>query len=74
MVQETAFSKEMQSLKKQKASDTQDKAGKLYKLRPFLDGQGILRVGGRLAHATLHPHVKHPAILPRNVFFFSRNY
>lgn len=29
MVQETAFSKEMQSLKKQKASDTQDKAGKL---------------------------------------------
>lgn len=27
-----------------------------------------LRVGGRLANATLHPHVKHPAILPRESY------
>lgn len=32
-------------------------------LNPFLDENGVLRVGGRLEHAHLHPHIKHPAIL-----------
>lgn len=67
LVQEAAFSKEIQSFK-QTASDTQDETGKLYKLSPFLDGHGILRVGGRLANATLHPHVNYPAILPRESY------
>ena len=31
---------------------------------PFLDEQGILRVGGQLRHADLHHHIKHPAVLP----------
>lgn len=39
---------------------------KLYKLSPFLDEEGILRVGGRLSRAVLHPHVKHPALLHKN--------
>lgn len=38
----------------------------MHRLNPFLDEQGILRVGGRLEHASLHPHIKHPAILPKN--------
>ncbi len=41
-------------------------ANKLHKLSPFLDDQGILRVGCRLTYAALHPHVKHPAILPKD--------
>ena len=38
----------------------------LARLDPFIDQNGILRVGGRLAQSSLDYHVKHPAILPRN--------
>ena len=37
---------------------------KLLRLTPFLDPQGLLRVGGRLKHAALPPWEKHPIILP----------
>lgn len=35
------------------------------KLSPFLDEDGVLRVGGRLRHADLSFDVKHPMLLPR---------
>ena len=38
----------------------------LYKLDPFLDVNGILRVGGRLTRASLTDDTKFPIILPRN--------
>ena len=63
LVQEQAFSDEIK-LFKAKGEVLMSKDSKLYKLSPFLDAEGILRVGGRLSQATLHPHVKHPAILP----------
>lgn len=65
IVQRAAFSKEIQSLKCKKEITAKDKANRLHRLSPFLDEGGILRVGGRLEHATLHPHIKHPAVLPR---------
>ena len=36
----------------------------LFKLDPFLDKKGLLRVGGRLQKATLAYEVKHPVIVP----------
>ncbi|XP_029160341.1 uncharacterized protein LOC114932346 [Nylanderia fulva] len=36
----------------------------LIKLSPFLDDQGVLRVGGRLKHALLPYDEKHPVIVP----------
>ena len=63
MVQEATLSQEIKGLQHHKEIQTKDK---LNKLSPFLDDQGILRVGGRLTHAALHPHVKHPAILPKD--------
>ena len=36
------------------------------KLDPFIDKDGILRVGGRLKHADILDQVKHPVILPKN--------
>jgi hypothetical protein len=39
---------------------------RLYRLDPFVDGDGILRVGGRLRRAELELGEKHPIILPRN--------
>lgn len=63
IVQEEVFSDEIKSLKQGKEVNS-NQSNKLYKLSPFVDDHDILRVGGRLTQATLHPHVKHPAILP----------
>ncbi|XP_072040573.1 uncharacterized protein [Amphiura filiformis] len=37
----------------------------LYRLDPYLDEDGIIRVGGRLRRAHFPLEIKHPAILPR---------
>ena len=42
------------------------KTSPLYRLGPFLDESGILRVGGRIRQASISLEVKHPIILPRN--------
>jgi len=65
IVQQVAFFDEIQSLQDKGKVTTKGKADKLHRLDPFLDEHGILRVGGRLEHAALHPHIKHPAILPK---------
>ncbi|XP_018361404.1 PREDICTED: uncharacterized protein LOC108760104 [Trachymyrmex cornetzi] len=36
----------------------------ILKLNPFLDANGILRVGGRLRHANLSYNAKHPILIP----------
>lgn len=41
------------------------RASPLRKLDPFLDAQGVLRVGGRIDKASLPDNLKHPVILPR---------
>lgn len=56
IVQRAAFSEEIQSLKCKKEIITKDKVSRLHRLSPFLDERGILRVGGRLEHAAMHPH------------------
>ena len=38
--------------------------GSVYKLRLFLDGAGISRVGGRLQNSSLDYQSKHPLLLP----------
>ncbi|XP_078347357.1 uncharacterized protein LOC144632559 [Oculina patagonica] len=38
----------------------------VYKLDPFIDEDGILRVGGRLRRASLADNIKFPIILPRD--------
>lgn len=44
---------------------------KLNKLNPFLDERGLLRVGGRLKHASINHEAKHPVILPGESHFTS---
>lgn len=41
------------------------KTSKLYKLDPFMDEDGIVRVGGRIRLSTWQV-ARHPAILPKN--------
>ena len=45
------------------------KKSALYRLDPFVDDNGILRVGGRLRHARLEYKEKHPALLPKGHHF-----
>ena len=79
-VQTSAFKEELDVLKqiKRKNPDPNSRAwaqqrksniktyGSLYKLDPFVDDDGILRVGGRLRRASLSDDMKFPIILPRN--------
>ncbi|CAC5392397.1 unnamed protein product [Mytilus coruscus] len=42
------------------------KSSKLFKLNPFIDDNGLLRVRGRLERADLPYDAKHPIILPKD--------
>lgn len=46
-----------------------DHRSKLISLAPFLDGNGLLRVRGRLENSTLSFDERHPIILPPNAHF-----
>lgn len=61
LVQLQSFEKELNSLKnKNKVS----RKSKLYNLSPFLDENGIIRVGGRLKNSKLPLDAKHQILLP----------
>ncbi|GFX12452.1 integrase catalytic domain-containing protein [Trichonephila clavipes] len=63
MVQEQVFLAEIKSLQ---SKGVVSPNSKLRNLKPFIDSDGLLRVGGRLSNSYL-PYVnKHPAILPGN--------
>ncbi len=78
LVQAEAFPKEITTLKKsfsygnldcRKQSTSPQPVSKnspLCMLDPFLDKNGILRVGGRIKRAAVPEDVKHPILLPRN--------
>ena len=63
LLQNKFYSKEIKILRDQEK--TLQQSSSLYKLHPFLDVNGILRVGGRLVRSSLHDDVKHPIILPK---------
>ena len=76
LVQQEAFPEEMKILRSsQEDTSTRQGAAKskasmkgtscLYRLDPFIDHDGVLRVGGRIKRSNAPHHVKHPAILPR---------
>lgn len=65
IAQQAALPEEIQNLQCKKEITAKNKTSKMHRLNPFLDERGILRVGGRLEHAALHPQIKHPAILPK---------
>ena len=67
-VQSESFSEELKSERKiaeNNKPETIPKSSKLYRLDPFLDNNGVLRVGGRLRRATLEFGEKHPVLIPK---------
>jgi len=63
LAQKREFSIEILALKEKKPIR---KDSKLIKLTPFLDSNGLLRVGGRLEYSGFAYDTKHPIILPYN--------
>ncbi|XP_060810506.1 uncharacterized protein LOC132904364 [Amyelois transitella] len=68
-VQNKHFSKEITALRNGKLSDSS-----LLKLNPFIDKEGLLRVGGRLSNSELDFGQKHPILLPSKKFNNSIDY
>ncbi|KMQ84479.1 gag-pol polyprotein precursor, partial [Lasius niger] len=66
VVQSENFKTELTSLSRGAALT---KKNALIRLTPFVDPQGILRVGGRIKHALLAFDERHPAILPQSSHF-----
>lgn len=60
--QQEDFSTEIQCLRNEHPVQTRSK---IQSLNPFLDKNGILRVGGRLEQANIPYEAKHPIILPK---------
>jgi hypothetical protein len=61
-VQLEAFSDEVKSLR---SKSNLKKDSKLLVFAPFLDGDGLLRVGGRISRAPIPVDQKHPILLPK---------
>ncbi|XP_072160829.1 uncharacterized protein [Bemisia tabaci] len=64
IIQGKEFKAEIRTLSEKKESPAS-----LCKLRPFLDEQGLLRVGGRLRHSDMSYDFKFPILLPKNHHF-----
>lgn len=68
LVQATRFSDEIRKIK-----DNQPiKQSRIANLSPFLDDQGLLRVGGRLQNSNLGISSKHPILLPNRHVMIDR--
>ena len=66
MIQRKSFPEEVKAL----SSGTHNTNGvnrtsSLFKLDPFLDSNGVLRVGGRLSRSKLTSNEAHPVVLPK---------
>ena len=67
-VQDCHFSDELQCLR---SGVDIAKSSSLWALDCFLDGEGIIRVGGRLRRSTLTEAERHPIILPKQAHISS---
>ena len=61
LMQQSAFGKELDVLRKGKVKK---RMGTLWRLSPFLDRDGVLRVGDRLSNSLEEETIKFPAIIP----------
>ena len=44
-----------------------NRSSSLFKLDPFLDSNGVLRVGGRLSRSKVTSNKVHPVVLPKTI-------
>ena len=78
LVQKQAFSKELSSLKQEKEDQNHSKSERkkrvvsksstLLRLDPFIDENGLIRVGGRIRNVSIDDKAKHPIVLPKKEY------
>ena len=66
IVQCHAFKDEIALLQRPDKDITLKQSSSIYGLDPFLDKEGILRVGGRIRRAKVSVDIKHPMIIPKH--------
>ena len=64
MVQYQSFHSEIDTLRSTKDISL-PKSSSLYLLHPFIDDNGLLKVGGRLRKSKLNRDTVHPVLLPK---------
>ena len=75
MVQLKSFGEEIRILSTNSNSRIAvNKSSKLYKHDPFLDSDGLLRVGGRLEKSRLSLSQAHPLVLPKQSNISKQSY
>ncbi|KAK7910443.1 hypothetical protein WMY93_015127 [Mugilogobius chulae] len=60
-VQQECYSQELSAIRKEQSLP---KTSPILKLNPFIDNDGLLRVGGRLRHSQLQKNEANPVIIP----------
>ena len=65
-IQRKAFKNEIANLSRKDQNAKISRQSSLLKLDPFIDEEGLIRVGGRLENSTLPFEVKHPIVLPKS--------
>lgn len=69
LTQQIQFGDEVRALRKNKPLNSKST---ILTLNPFLDNDGVMRLGGRLQEADLPYETRHPAILPKRSTFTDR--
>ena len=57
------FGKEIALLSKQKKLEVNNR---IFKLDPYVDAQGVLRVDGRIQKSLVQQEIQHPMLLPKD--------
>ena len=67
MVQYQSFYSKIDALRSSAKDIRVAKSSSLYQLDPFIDDNGLLRVGGRLEKSKLNRDTVHPVLLPKKM-------
>ena len=67
LIQQREYSEEILAYRKSSQISSKKMKTRIWRLDPFLDEDGVLRVGGRLRKSNLIDVAKHPVILPKSV-------
>ena len=71
-VQERSFENDLTVIRAKKNRGLDKKEGSLWRLSPYLDKKGVLRVGGRLTHAEESEGFRFPAVIPKHTTYTKR--
>ena len=67
LIQQRSYANEIKVYENKSSNKKKVNKTRIWRLDPFLDDEGILRVGGRLRKSSFIESTKHPVILPKTI-------